>query len=66
MTTAIKFSMPSPEEMISGNTALRDLRKRFRSFYWRPRESNYEGVDSVLRCGDNVWVLQASPPFTIL
>jgi hypothetical protein len=53
-----EFSMPAPENMISGNTALRGLRKPFRSFYWRPRESNYEGVDSVLRCGDNIWALQ--------
>ena len=53
-----EFSLPAPEEMISGNSALRGVKEQFRSFYWRPRESNYEGVDAVLRRGNDVWALQ--------
>jgi len=49
--------MPAPEEIISGNS-LRGIKREFRPFYWRSRGSNCEGVDSVLRCGDDVWVLQ--------
>jgi len=52
-----EYFMPAPEEIISGNS-LRGIKMEFRPFYWRPRGSNYEGVDSVLRCGDDVWVLQ--------
>jgi hypothetical protein len=50
--------MPAPEEMISGNSALKNLKSHFLPFYWRPRESNYEGVDAVLRYGDQIWALQ--------
>jgi len=53
-----EYFMPAPEEMISGNSALRSIKRGFRPFNWRPRESNYEGVDSVLRSGYDVWALQ--------
>ena len=53
-----EYTIPAPEEMISGNSALRGIKREFRPFYWRPLESNYEGVDSVLRCGNHVWALQ--------
>jgi len=60
ITRLKKYFMPAPdhEEMISGNSALRGIKRGFRPFYWRPRDSDYESVDSVLRSGDDVWALQ--------
>jgi len=53
-----EYNMPAPEVMISGNSALRGIKRAFRPFYWQPRETNYEGVDAVLRLGSDVWALQ--------
>ena len=43
--------------MISGNDAIKHIQSPF-NFYWWPRETNFEGVDAVIRKGDNVWALQ--------
>jgi hypothetical protein len=46
-------SIPPPSEMKSGSTALNNIRSPF-SFSWRPRESNFEGLDAIIRprkCG---------------
>jgi hypothetical protein len=40
-------SIPPPSEMKSGSTALKNIQLPF-SFYWRPRESNLEGLDAII------------------
>jgi hypothetical protein len=52
-----KSTLPTPKEVISGTTALGRIRQPF-DFYWRPRAPNFEGVDAVIRFGDEVWALQ--------
>jgi len=52
-----EYSIPAPAKMISGNTALKGVQPPFH-FYWRLRERNYQGVDAVIRCGNEVWALQ--------
>ena len=37
---------------------MRGIKRGFRPFYRRPRESDYESVDSVLRSGYDFWALQ--------
>jgi len=49
--------IPTPATMMSGNTALKHYQAPF-NFYWRPREVNFEGIDAVIRCGNEVWALQ--------
>ena len=52
-----KLILPTPKEVTSGTTALGRIQQPF-NFYWRPREPNFEGVDAVIRFGDEVWALQ--------
>jgi len=50
-------SIPPPDEMKSGSTALKNIQPPF-SFYWRPRESNFECLDAIIRHENVVWGLQ--------
>ena len=47
-------SIPLPNETKSGSTALKNIQPPF-SFYWRPRESNFEGLDAIIRQVNVVW-----------
>jgi hypothetical protein len=47
-------SIPPPNEIRSGSTALKTIQPPF-SFYWRPREPNFEGLDAVIRDHDTAW-----------
>ncbi len=38
--------------MISGNDAMKHIQAPF-YFYWRPRKTNFEGIDAVIRFGNN-------------
>jgi hypothetical protein len=49
--------IPAPAEIIAGNTALRNIKEPY-DFYWQPRESNFPGIDAVIRKGNVVWALQ--------
>jgi hypothetical protein len=49
--------IPPPNNVISGSTALKNIRPPF-SFYWRPRETNFEGLDAIIRDNNTVWGLQ--------
>lgn len=49
--------IPVPKVMLSGSTALQNIRRPF-DFYWRPREPNFEGIDSLIRVGSKVRVQQ--------
>ena len=53
---SLKISPPiaTPATMMSGNTVLKHYQAPF-NFYWRPREVNFEGIDAVIRCGNEVW-----------
>jgi hypothetical protein len=50
-------SIPPPNNVISGSTALKNIRPPF-SFYWRLRETNFEGLDAIIRHNNTVWGLQ--------
>jgi len=50
-------SIPPPIEMKLGSTALKNIQPPF-SFYWRPREPNFEGLDAIIRHDNKVWGLQ--------
>ena len=50
-------SIPPPKNVISGSTALKNIQPPF-SFYWRPRESSFEGLDAIIRDNNTVWGLQ--------
>ena len=43
--------------MISGITRLKNIQPPH-DFYWRPVSPNFEGVDAIIRFGDDVWALQ--------
>ena len=49
--------IPVPKVMLSGSTALRNIQRPF-NFYWRPREPNFEGLDSLICVGNTVRVQQ--------
>lgn len=49
--------IPVPKVMLSGSTALRTIQRPF-DFYWRPREPDFEGIDSLIRVGNTVRVQQ--------
>ncbi|KAF8520015.1 hypothetical protein BU17DRAFT_47299 [Hysterangium stoloniferum] len=49
--------IPTPSRVISGTTALQTIQSPF-NFYWRPRESNFKGVDALIRSDNIVWALQ--------
>jgi hypothetical protein len=44
--------------MIGGSRALGTNQPL--SFYWQPQESNFPGVDALIRTGNVVWVLQST------
>ena len=50
-------SIPPPNNVISGPTALKNIQPPF-NFYWRPRETNFEGLDAIIRDNNTVWGLQ--------
>ncbi|KIM47251.1 hypothetical protein M413DRAFT_23478 [Hebeloma cylindrosporum] len=51
------YQIPSDSlAMITGSTALRSIQSQF-NFYWRPRESNFDGVHALIRSNNVVWVL---------
>ena len=50
-------AIPPVEDSKSGNTFLGSIQAPF-NFYWRPREVNFPGVDALIRCGNEVWLLQ--------
>ena len=54
---SMKGTIPALQRMISGDDAIKHIQSPF-NFYWRPQETNFEGVDAVIREGDNVWPLQ--------
>jgi hypothetical protein len=45
--------------MRSGSTALKTFQPLSNLiFYWRPRETNFGGIDALIHTGDTVWALQ--------
>ena len=54
-TSTKRDFIPAPKVMISGNDAMGHIHA---PFYWRPRETNFEGIDAVIRYGNSVWALQ--------
>ena len=50
-------AIPPVKDSKSGNTFLGSIQAPF-NFYWRPREVNFPGVDALIRCGNEVWLLQ--------
>jgi hypothetical protein len=50
-------SIPSPNEIKSGSTALKAIQPPF-SFYWQSRQPNFEGLDAVIRDHNMAWGLQ--------
>ncbi|KAF8509069.1 hypothetical protein BU17DRAFT_99245 [Hysterangium stoloniferum] len=51
------YFIPAPGKIISGATPLKTIQPPF-DFYWRPRESNFKGIDALICSGDVVWALQ--------
>ncbi|CAA7264998.1 unnamed protein product [Cyclocybe aegerita] len=51
------LSIPYAARMIAGSTALKNIQPPH-NFYWRPRETNYPGVDAVIRVDNDVYALQ--------
>ena len=47
--------IPVAKVVLSGSTALRNIQKPL-DFYWRPREPNFEGIDSLICVGNTVRV----------
>ena len=50
-------SIPPPNNVISGSTALKNIRPPF-IFAWWLREKNFEGLDTIIRDRNTVWGLQ--------
>ncbi|CAA7265016.1 unnamed protein product [Cyclocybe aegerita] len=51
------YSIPTPGRIIVGSTALKAIQPPF-NFYWRPLDPIFNGVNGVVRAGNNVWALQ--------
>ncbi|CAA7264990.1 unnamed protein product [Cyclocybe aegerita] len=51
------LSIPYTAGMIAGSTVLNKIQPPH-NFYWRPRETNYSGVDAVIRVDNDVYALQ--------
>ena len=49
--------IPVPAKLIAGTTTLNHIQPPH-NFYWRPVNSNFEGVDAIIRSGNDVWALQ--------